>query len=327
MAHNLKLEVFRISLKKKGGSNSKLFVFKDFFEKAFLSVEKEEAYKQFVSKFLALFNDEFMLNADNTKAISATSESRFSISTEKNIIDCEVLGGNTGIEQKLYRRKNSKKVEGKILNDNVAALPFYVKIWTPLDHSTGILMIQSYSNHTVSNMVKIFLTKHFQEFDFSILVTPYVPIELKEEYKKNSSVYKVAFVKESLSKDKRKLINPLFANFEELKIRIEVSGFTEKVEEFWAKFTNTEKIISSNLEDFDIKENDDYKTVAFYRDEKGNKARTSIEKQIELKPTIFLDDSLKQQGSDIFDFDKIKTHTDGLLENIKKEIKYVPAES
>lgn len=322
MAHNLKLEIFRISLKKKGGSRDKLFNFHEFFEKAFSQTDKSEAYKAFISKFILIFNDEFKLNADNTKAISATSDLNFNFRSETNTIDGELLGGSTGIDQKLYLVKNAKKETGKITNNNVTALPFYFKLWTPLDHNTGILMVQSYSNHTVTEMIKSYITKFFQDYDFSLIISPHVPKEIRNEYVKNSSVYKVAFVKESLSKDKRKLINPLFTEFSNLQIKIEVSGFKEKVNEFWEKFTQSDKLISSNLEDFGIKENDDYRTIAYYTDDKGHKSNTSIEKQIELKPTIFLDDKLKKKDSEHFDFLKLKDHTDYILKEIKTEIGY-----
>ncbi len=327
MAHNLKLDIFRISLKKKGSSNDKLFDFKDFFAAAFSIDDKEKAYTQFVKKFISIFENEFKMNADNTKAISASDQHSFTIRSNNNIIDGEIIGGPTGIDQKLYLRKNSKKEEGKITNDNVTVLPYYIKLWTPLDHNTGILMVQSYSNHTVTEMVKVYISRMFQDYNYSIVITPHIPNAVKEEYRHNSSVYKVAFVKESLSKDKRKLMNPLFTEFAGLKIRIEVSGFSEKVEDFWSKFTGNNKILNSNLEDFDIKENDDFKTIAYYKDDKGHKSNTTIKKQIEIRPTVFLDSKLKKAGSEHYDFVKIKEHTDSILNNIKTEIGYVSSKS
>lgn len=322
MAHNLKLEIFRISLKKKGGSRKNLINYQEFFENAFSKTDKNDSYKEFINKFILLFGNEFKLNADNTKAISATKDKQFNFRSNTNVIDGEIIGGTTGIDQTLYKRKNSKKGEGNITTDTVSALPFFIKLWTPMDHNTGVLMIQSYSNHTVTEMVKSYLSKFFQDYNYSIIITPYIPNAIKEKYRNNSSVYKVALIRESLTKNKRKLLNPLFTEFEGLKVRIEISGFTEKSTEFWKKFTGNNKLISSNLEDFDIKEDDDFKTIAYYKDDHGHKSKTSMEKQVEIKPTIFLDDSMKRQNSEHFDFDKIRNHTDGLLNDIRKEIGY-----
>ena len=76
------------------------------------------------------------------------------------------------------------------------------------------------------------------------------------------------------------------------------------------------------MSDFDIIERDDYDMKIFYIDPKGRKANINISNPEEIKPTIFLDDDIKETGSERFDFEKIKEHTDGILEQIKEEIGY-----
>jgi len=323
MAYNLKLTIFRISLKKKGGSNEELLDFSDFFKTAYLKTDKKEAYEEFIKDYVSSFNKKFKLNRDKTKGIAATDLHNFSSRSEKNVIDGEVIGGQTGILQELFKQTDAIATTGSVEIDDVSTLPYYIKLWTPLDHNTGVLMVQSYSNLSVTDLIRIHLSQIFQKYEFSLLFTQHVPNAVKEHFKEDSSVYKIAFVKESLSKGKRKLLNPLFAEFDNLKIKIEVSGFKKSVNEFWDEFLGDEKIISSNLEDFDIKENEDFKTVAYYTDSEGHKSNTSIDKEFEIKPTIFLDNNLKKKGTDFFDFDKIKKHTDSILDDIKKEIKYI----
>lgn len=322
MAYNLKLTIFRITLKKKGGTNDDLKKFSEFFETAYPEVDKPLAYTEFIKDYIGSFNNEFRLNKDKTKGISATESHNFVPRSINNIIDGEILGGQTGIPQELFKQNNSSDSTGKVLSDDVSTLPYYIKLWTPPDHDTGVLMVQSYSNLTVVDLIKFHLSRFFQDFNFSLIFTPFVPNKIKEQFKKDSNVYKIAFVKESLSKDKRKLINPLFTEFDDLKVRIEVSGFKKGVNDFWDDLLSSDKIIESNLEDFDIKENDDFQTIAYYTDSDGHKSNTTIKKNLEISPTIFLDNTLKKPDSEQFDFDKIKKHTDELLENIKKEIKY-----
>lgn len=322
---NLKLEIFRISLKKRGGSTKDLLNFSEFFKDAFSESDKEKAYKEFIKKYIESFNNTFQLNKDKTKGISARKDHNFVPRSKQNIIDGDVIGGNTGIEKSIYNQKDPNVSKGAIDTDDVSTLPYFLKIWTPHNHNTGVLMVQSYSSSglTVTDIIKIHLSRFFNTYGYSIVITHFVPEEMKEHFKKNSKVYKMAIVKERLNRDKRSLINPIFAEFQNLKVRIEISGFKKSVEDFWDKLKGEDnKIIASNLEDFDIKSSDDFETIAYYQDDEGHKSHTSIRKNYEIKPTIFLDDNLKQEDSEYFDFIKLKKHTDSILNKIKEEIGY-----
>ena len=322
MAYNLKLTIFRISLKKKGGSNKDLYNFSQFFKDAYNKSDKNEAYKEFIRDYIKSFNKKFKLNADKTKGISAISSHQFKPRSEKNVIDGEVIGGQTGIPQALFKQTNAVDSTGNVEIDDVTTLQYYLKLWTPIDHNTGVLMVQSYSNLSITDLIRSHLAQIFQKYNYNILFTAYVPAALKQEFKKKSNVYKIAFVKESLSKDKRKLLNPIFTEFESLKVKIEVSGFKKNINDFWDKFLGENKYIKSNLEDLDIKENEDFKVIAYYKDSEGHKSNTTIEKNLEIKPTIFLDENIKISGTEFFDFEKLRKHTDYILDDIKKEIGY-----
>jgi len=322
MAYNLKLSIYRVSLKEKGGSKKKLKNFSEFFENAYKKSDKEENYLEFIKDYFSSFDSKFKLNKDKTKGISINDMNKLNLRSTKNLIDGEILGGLTGIPQTLFKQSNSVDTSGFVESDDVKVLPYYMKLWTPLNHSTGVLMVQSYSNLTIDNLIKLHLSQLFGKYKYGLIITNHIPIEVKNKFKEESNVYKVAFIKESLTKGKRKMLNPIFAEFSDLKIRIEVSGFKKKVTDFWEEFMSGEQIINSNLEDFDIKENEDFRTVAYYKDEEGHRSNTSIEKEFDVKPTIFLGHELKKANSEIFDFDKLKKHTDGILEGIQKEIGY-----
>lgn len=322
MATNLKLEIFRISLKKKNASKQALYNFKELFD--CIDKDKEKAYKDFVAGFIDYFNNEFKMNRDENKGISASPENQYKIAFEANVINGEVYGGTTDMEQTIYKRENSKKETGKLSHDDIVTVPFFFKVWTPYDHNTGVLMVQNYSNETVTVLVKHHLTKYIQTFGYSLMITPYISKTEAKKYEKQSQVYKVTYVKERLSKDKRKLLNPLFTDFDDLKIKIVVTGFKKSVDDFWQKFNKDGKAIGSNLEDFDIKEQDDYEVIAHYVDEQGHESHTSLAKNLISNPTIFLPDALKQKGKHYYDFDKIVTHSNQILNDIKQEIKYAP---
>ncbi|MDR2084886.1 MAG: hypothetical protein LBP67_07820 [Bacteroidales bacterium] len=320
MSVNLKLEIFRVSLKKKGGRNDTLFDFKVLFNE--IDKNKKKAYEKFVEGFINYFNNEFKMNADGNKGMTSSSTTRYKIDFYSNVINGEIFGGPTDMQQSIYKKNNSKKKTGNLEKDDIATLPFFFKFWTPYDHNTGVLMVQSYSNHTITELVKIHLTKYINTFGYSIIITPYIPESIAEKYKEHSNVYKITYVKERLTKDKRKLLNPLFTDFDNLKIKIEVSGFKESVNDFWDKFRKSGKTLGSNLEDFDIKEEDDYEVIAHYVDENGHKTHTSMAKNLKINPTNFLPEILKQSVSNHFDFDKIRKHTNSILNDIKIAINY-----
>jgi hypothetical protein len=320
MANNLKLEIFRISLKDKEGDNKELKSFKTLFET--INPDKDESYKIFLQGFIDYFNNEFKLNADENKAITSSLDNVYKLRINQNIIDGELFGGPTGIDQKIFKQNNAKAKTGDVNADDVATLPFYFKLWTPFDHNTGVLMVQSYSNYTITILVKTHLANYIQTYNYNLIFTPHITKEIIERYKKRSSVYKVSYVKEKLNEDKRKLLNPIFTEFENLKIKIEVSGFKKSVSEFWDIFKQSNKTIGSNVEDFDIKEEDDYDVVAYYKDEDGHKSNTSIAKNFKIQPTVFLPNSIKAIGKQHYDFEKIKNHTESILKNIKDSIGY-----
>lgn len=323
MAYNLKLSIFRVSLKTKGGSKNNLKNFSEFYQEIYKGASKKENYKSFIAEYVSSFNSKFKLNGDKTKGISVNDISKLQLRSKKNIVDGEIIGGLTGIPQTLFKQSNSLDTSGFVDSDDVKVLPYYFKLWTPLDHNTGVLMIQSYSNLSIDTLLKTHLSQIFGKHKFGLVISNHIPNKVKDHYKDQSNVYKVAFVKESLTKNKRKILNPIFTEFNDLKIRIEVSGFKKKVNDFWDEFLSEEQIISSNLEDFDIKENDTFKTIAYYEDEDGHKSNTTIQKEFDISPTIFLDPKLKKTGSELFDVKKIRDHTDGMLKNIQKEMGYI----
>ena len=88
MASNLKLEIFRISLKKKNGRNNALYNYKELFD--LIDKNKETAYNAFVAKFIAYFDNEFKMNADGNKGISSSANNKYEPKFTQNIINGEV---------------------------------------------------------------------------------------------------------------------------------------------------------------------------------------------------------------------------------------------
>lgn len=327
MAHTLKLDIYCFSIREKRAPESDIIVFGDFFRTNFTDKEinpllatKANLIAKFISEFTNSFKEKFVLNKDETKGIATDFMNPFPFD---NIIDGMINGGLTGIDQNVYDRDNPKEREDKIAKNKITALPYYFKIWTPFDGSIGVLMIQSYTDMGVNTLMLDQIKLFFGEKGYSIDKYKHVPEEYKESFKKSSKIYKVTFLKSRLSEDARKGFNPVFAEKEGLKVRIEITGFEESPERFWKIFSN-KKFIQSDLTALEMVNDDDYETIASYKDEYGHQSSAKVSKSLDILPTYFLSDDLKVDGSQYPDYDKIKRHTDLILSTVKKEIGYSP---
>ena len=143
---------------------------------------------------------------------------------------------------------------------------------------------------------------------------------------KNSKVYELAIINNKISRGKRRLLNPIFAKFDKLKIEIRITGFEEDVNNFWDIFkkkkkknkNKNNKLIGANL---DIDEKDGCEIKAYYKDKQGHRANVNMRDLTKVSPTIFLPDEMKEENNH-FNFFKIKEYTDGMLKQIKDEINY-----
>lgn len=325
MATKLRLEIHRITLQKKvkgkRGESWQNCNFSELLNQ--FDTDKTKAFPTLWVKFVEYFQNEYQLNKDGDRAITATDECKHTFDSEKNIINGEVNGGPTNREQRIYERKNSKNSKGKVEDGDVVTSNFFIKLWLPFDHQSGALMIQSYTTSNISELVRLHFTKFVQSKGFKLIPTSYYPKSFMEERNKHSNVISVSYVQDKLSKGSRKLINPLFADFEDLKVKIVVSGFKKSVNEFWDGFTKSGKTLNTDIDALDLKADDDNKVVAVYEDEEGHTTTMNIDqKRLRNFAYYVLPEEVMITGKNTYDFEKISKHTNSILTTMQKEIKY-----
>lgn len=325
MITKLRLEIHRITLQKKVKSK-KGEIWENCYYSELLNQfdkDKTKALPILWTKFVEYFQDKFQLNRDGDRAISATEECNHTFDSNKNIINGEVNGGPTNREQRIFKQKDSKNSRGIVGDDDVVASNFFIKFWLPVDYSTGALMIQSYTTSNISELVRLHFTKFVQSKGFRIIPTSYYPKSFLEERNKHSNVISVSYVQDKLSKDSRKLINPLFADFENLKVKIVVTGFRKSVNEFWQGFTKSGKTLNTDIDALDLKADDDNKVVAIYEDEEGHTTTMNIDqKRLRNFAYYTLPEEIMLTNKNTYDFDKISKHTNSILTTMQKEIGY-----
>jgi len=328
MSHTLKLNIYKIALKTKFSSNDELISFRDFYENNFnnetKSLDKGELYKNFSFEYFKSFNNKFLINSSETKGFVPVSDKTL-FSRSQNVFDGMLKGGITGIDMEVYSRDNPEASEGKIDKDKISTLPYYFLLWTPYDSNFGILMVQSYTDNSLTAVFKEHLKDFFNKYNLTLVDNPHYPEDVKNNFLKHSNIYRVSYIKTGLSETAKTKFNPVFASYKNLKIELTVSGLNESPNDFLDRFRfKTGGFLGVNLSEIEILNNEDYETVIYYKDENGKRTHAKISNNLEITPNVILDDSLKEDGTDYPDYKKIRTFCSGVLEQLKKELKYTP---
>lgn len=329
MAHSLRLNVYQIGLKERNKQTDELIPFNTFYQSAFkgeeeAEVSKEELYKRFSFAYYKSFDNKFKRNTEATKAFVPEKETVKFIRA-LNTFDGMVKGGATGINLSVYDLENPEVQETVIGKQKVSTLPFYFLLWMPPDTNFGILMIQSYTDNSITAIFKDHLRKFFATYQYTLVESSFFPEEIKQKYINSSHVYKLSFIKTGLSNSAKSKFNPLFAQEKSLKVEINISGFSTSPINFINKLKlSTGKLFNSNLSDLEMESTDDYETRIYYEDKNGTQTHAKYKTSLDLTPNIPLDNSLKVEGEDYPDYKQIKDHCFQLLNTIKNEIGYTP---
>ena len=315
----MKLTIYQFVIKKTASKDP--VTYKDMLKDVTSETDKNAAFSKFNNLFIKSFNDKFIKNREETKAIAVQSVNSM---PQMNIIDGMLVGGLTGVEQDVYKSSSSKSIGKSISDDEVSTLPYYFKLWMPYDLDHGVLMVQSYTEVGVVSLIEQKIKSFIRGYGYSVDKMKYVPKEYKEKFKKKSIVQNLILSKTKMSEKARGALNQLFASFEGLKVEIKISGFDVPIEEFW-KQVDKNQPIDADLSSFEMNaEGHDYDVIATYKDESGRQSQARLSRNLDILPNIILPESLKENGKQYPDYGKIREHTDAILEKIKKEIGYTP---
>lgn len=323
MGYTLKLSIYCLSLRKKREERGSFSTFREFLNEVFLNTEegrvpKSLLFERFKTKFESSFESKFVLNGEETKGIAISS---LNVIPAKNIIDGMIIGGLTGVEQDIYDASSANEKEDTIEKEKVTALPYYFKLWMPYDSSVGVLMIQSYTEVGVTSLLSTKIKSFFSNFNYMIDPVKFVPREFKEKFKRESTVQKLSLYKSHLSEEARGGLNLLFTEFEGLQVKIEISGFDVSIEDFW-RSVDRRNPLDVDLSSLSMES--DYEVIATYKDADNKQSQARLSKDLDIFPTIIMDNELKEEGKEYPNYSKIQRHTNSILERVKIEIEYVP---
>ena len=207
MAHNPKLEVYKIRLKP---TTDKVVTFRDFFKQKLsnITIGDSDLFIDYFNNFISeIDNADFFKDKKNQKAFTAYDtktrnenplNDTIRIHSQSQIIEGVVEGGRYGQSRSMANMDNKMEKE-KVKTDNIILDKFYFLIYSPLNSNTGIFMLQSYSEDSIKDVFTTFLKPFFSTDGFyNLCIEAYTPQQYIDEFKKGAALKGISFTKNLL---------------------------------------------------------------------------------------------------------------------------------
>lgn len=328
MAHDPKLSVYTIQLKpaRNTAYNNYRWLFRNLINEANTNPLTEtfimgEVFTKFIRE---LDRPEMYADSASKKCMTANQPDIAEISvnpnivlhSEQRIIEGQVEGGTFG------RRRNKTSTQNKInktlvQEDDAITEDFYFLIYTPLNSSKSILMIQSFSDDTIDSVMKKFWQKFFSvNLVFNQpKIERFIPNSIIENIRNNSTVSSLTF--STQIPGETLLDTPVIQQQHDFMVTVDIkpSGDDLTVLEYEGIIERIKRTLLGILPLGQFR-----KQTGALRDRATNRnSQFEIGTDFDIHPTIFLSKYIRIAGDDT-DFDRIRDYCFQLLEEIKTEI-------
>lgn len=336
MAHTLKLDIYYFRLNRivetvtrntKNGirigykveqNNSK---FDEFVKSLTLSIEKDDYMKSFLESFINGFNNAFVHNQLNTKAISITTD-LYNGHNSKDYTAWGIFkGGMTGIRYDVYNTNNAIKRTGTVFEDSVASLHYFYKIWLPKDSNVGVLMIQSYTSSGCVSLFKEQLEQYFISTGYKISWSKCVPKSYIDKYLKDGYINEIHVL--HFNRDKEKVMKPLFTPFMEARRRSIFTKFNIPLGDFMAMF-DYQRFLKEQIKVVDLNFDEEQDVIKLFYENNGKRAHASLADIEKILPVITLDGLSQDEITQEPKWEELNAFTRDILNELKKQIHYTP---
>lgn len=338
MSYTLKLDIYYFSLKKIKEETIRRFQGKDvtihttekedcLFDDFVKSLSSDEGdnnnyTETFLKDFITGFNNAFKPNKSNTQAMSITTDLFKKYNSKDHTVSGVFKGGPTGTEFEIYALTNASEPTGVITEDNITSLSYFYKIWIPTDSNVGVLMVQSYTHMGCTGMFKEQLSNYFIDKGYKASWSKHIPNDYIEQYFKEGYINAIQVLYRNREDDKP--LNPVFGPIIAARRKSVFSGFKIPFKEF-ISIPDYRKMLKSQIQAIDTEYDEKKDEIKlFYIDAEGKKAHAKLAEIENILPTIVLDDSLKEANSHIPKWEDLNDFTNGILDDIKKQISYTP---
>lgn len=329
MALNPKLNVYVVTLNPKEKDTNPTY--RDLFKAKYMvdaQITDSDLQDKFFQDFLnSVGKSDYRKDVKSKKVIGVSEynaenqSSSLNILKARDVVEGIIDGGQYGV-LRAYADVDNKN-DKTALGTNKAVLDkFYICLCTPLNSAYGFLFIQSYTESSIQDSVKNFITDLLKwEDDFyAVRIEPFVPKKFVEKFKQDAKIRMFSYrSKIGVSQIMRE--NELLLKGQAFDIEIKITPIedkflpgTESVEALAGALAE-KQVDGVGLGDFE-------QQSVYIQDGKEHKAHYDISKEIKsIRPTIYLVDEgvYVDEETGQPDFTQIKDFTLNLLEEVKQE--------
>jgi len=327
MAHEPKLEVFKISLSPKPKVNN---TFATFLESNYavddVTFESDDAYLQFFADLLSTISEKYHLNTRKKKGLGlepkedGTVNDTIKLASKSRYIYGTLKGGRYGQDRTLGNIQLPTEALGHIDRNNIVFDNYYFLLYTPFESSKGILMIQSYTDDSINDIFHSWLCEMMKTNKFYMpTLTPYCPIRIQDEFKTNSVIKEMTFSHDIVldNVENRETINTDTFTVE-IRIKAKNEGvrmdllaaFKNVFNPFGFRRPRESKVIL--LEDFKRK-------IGLLSDG-THQSSFQLDSDLDIRPTIYLRDRITLETDDSPNWESLHDFCTQLLEEIIPEV-------
>jgi hypothetical protein len=334
MAREPKLEIFKIKLINK--EDGRPAFFSDFYRKKFNGYKSltppyttEDIFKVFHSDFLKQIDDKayktskskdkaftIAYDEDERKTRTTLISSPFSSEMKLNGI---LEGGKHGTPRWLGDISDTTR-RSNIKTNNVVNDRYYFLIYTPLNHSQGVVMIQGYTESKISDVFREHLLSYYKyQKEIQSKFEIYVPNAFKNEYLEKAIFKKLQFTSgwhiDSFSEPTEKEYD--------LEIKIEIIDKSrsksnyKRVSDILSKFGQSVFKPTGGKQ----KELVNFDKINAKMESNGKELPLHIDNEENITPVILLRNQGIKVENGVPDFKQIDTYCRNLLTDIENEIR------
>jgi len=314
MTTNPKLEVFRIELI---AQNDEHKTFRNFFTESLNGTAGQtdtQLFTNFFQDFIRKVDtNDFIDNSRKKKVFAAYNARNYDGTikhhSEINVIKGIIEGGRYGKRRNKSKLTNKNELQDIETNDIILD-KFFFCLYTPLNYDVGILMIQSYSSDSITDIFTEFLQNYFKKENYykKPKIERFFPRHIIEQFKLHSNIDKFSFSNRffvsQLSDE------PYQQEEEEFVVKIEAvskNGLPKAALSNWLNVLGQKLFDNTNLSSFSNRK-------VYLKNEQTKKSSPFVLDENEIRPIIYLENHGIEVSIDgLPNFSQLETFCENLL--------------
>lgn len=323
MARDIKLDCYHFQIKKQ--LQNEEFLFRDFlnsFNPEGQTLTLQNQYNAFYGDLINYFGSEFRINSTETKGMTISSDDRFLIESQFNIVSGTLRGGDTGIGKKIQERNNA--VGGNQIDQSkIHSIPHYFQMWIPIDLNFCIVVAQSYTGESLSGMFLQQLEQYFKSKEINTIGRQkFLPQRMVDDFRNNAVVRSVTLKSARLPRAKRQALNSVLVEKEKLNVELTLKGFGR--DSNWAQMRtwltgSNEELLGIDMSNVNLDNPADRIVEYSYQ---GRTTKGKLTKEYQIIPSIVISEEILLTSERHPDFDSIHRHVSEFMNELITESGY-----